>query len=178
MSRRKNNQRAMSDISLKDDVGAMRFRQHRPHSATCHQAGLGRDHTRIARRYGTKSPDRRDLRKLSGLARPDQATSVATDVGILWAEWRATVDRDGRPIPFRSAACHAFRSPTLQRLDRTGHGAHGGGDRCVFGIERMYYDKVRRCAVCGRSWHSPFLFELEWENVCQAGRPCPREHRP
>ena len=34
------------------------------------------------------------------------------------------------------------------------HGAQGGGDRSIFGIERMYYDKVRRCAVCGRSLHS------------------------
>src|ERR1700694_1547762 len=34
------------------------------------------------------------------------------------------------------------------------HGAHGGGDRCVFGIERMYRDITRRCAVCGRSLHS------------------------
>src|SRR3984893_6949911 len=38
------------------------------------------------------------------------------------------------------------------------HGAHGGGDRCVFGIERMYRDITRRCAVCGRSLHSRFLF--------------------
>src|SRR6266850_5388171 len=29
------------------------------------------------------------------------------------------------------------------------HGAKGGGDRCVFGIERMRYDKIPRCAVCG-----------------------------
>src|SRR6267378_1305075 len=38
------------------------------------------------------------------------------------------------------------------------HGAHGGSDRCVFGIERMYRDITRRCAVCGRSLHSRFLF--------------------
>src|SRR5712672_2502220 len=68
-----------------------------------------------------------------------------------------------------------FDSPR-HALDGTGHGAHRGGDRCVFRIERMYYDKVRRCAVCGRSWHSQFLFELEWESVFQAGRPCPKEH--
>src|SRR5450755_4414197 len=34
------------------------------------------------------------------------------------------------------------------------HGAHGGGDRCVFGVERMDYDKTLRCAVCGRILHS------------------------
>jgi len=31
------------------------------------------------------------------------------------------------------------------------HDAHGGGDRCVFGIERMYRDITRRRAVCGRA---------------------------
>src|SRR5260221_6139961 len=28
------------------------------------------------------------------------------------------------------------------------HGAKGGGDRGIFGIERMYRDTTRRCAVC------------------------------
>src|ERR1700730_5410548 len=44
-------------------------------------------------------------------------------------------------------------------LAGTDHGAHGGGDRCVFGIERMYGDS--RCAVCGQSLNSRFLFELK-----------------
>src|ERR1700693_4165286 len=60
-------------------------------------------------------------------------------------------------------------------LGGTGHGAHGGGERCVFGIEPMNCDKARRCTVCGCSLHSQFLFhsqflyELEWKSVCQAG---------
>jgi hypothetical protein len=54
-------------------------------------------------------------------------------------------------------------------LGGAGHGAHGGGDRSIFGIDRMYYDKVRRCAVWGRSMHSRFLIKLEWESVlCHA----------
>src|SRR6266404_1112636 len=38
------------------------------------------------------------------------------------------------------------------------HGAHGGGDRRVFGIKRMNRDITRRCAVCDRSVHSRLLF--------------------
>src|SRR5882724_11507563 len=54
-------------------------------------------------------------------------------------EWSACFD----------SACHA--------LGGGDHGAHGGGDRSIFWIERMYYDEVRRCAVCGRSLHRQFL---------------------
>src|SRR5258708_6877442 len=38
------------------------------------------------------------------------------------------------------------------------HGAHGGGDRRGFGIERMYRDIPGRCAVWGRSLHRRFRF--------------------
>jgi hypothetical protein len=34
-----------------------------------------------------------------------------------------------------------FDSPR-HALDGTGHGALGDDDRCVFGIERMYYDRT------------------------------------
>src|SRR6267143_1869591 len=65
-------------------------------------------------------------------------------------------------------------------LEGADHGAHGGGDRCVFGIERMYCDRPLRCAVYGRSLHSQFLFELEREAPAKScrSRPCPKEHRP
>src|SRR6266436_1021241 len=53
------------------------------------------------------------------------------------------------------------RFDSLSRaIYRAGHGAHGGGDRCIFGIERMYYDKTRRRAVSGGLLHSEFLIEL------------------
>src|SRR6266403_4321894 len=38
-------------------------------------------------------------------------------------------------------------------LAGTNRGTRGGNDRCIFGIERMYRDMPRRCAVCGRSFH-------------------------
>src|SRR5260221_6328415 len=42
------------------------------------------------------------------------------------------------------------RFDSLSRaLGGADHGAKGGGDRCVFGIERMYYDRTRRRAACG-----------------------------
>src|ERR1700682_624036 len=56
------------------------------------------------------------------------------------------------------------------------HGAHGGGDRCVFGIERMYCDKTRRSAVCGRSLHCQFLFELECGYPKSVFEGCPEIH--
>src|SRR2546428_9683179 len=58
------------------------------------------------------------------------------------------------------------------------HGAHGGGDRSVFGIERMYRDITRRCAVCGRSLHSQFLIELEWESVLFSVRSAEAHSNP
>jgi hypothetical protein len=45
----------------------------------------------------------------------------------------------------------------------TDHGAHRGGDRCVFGIERMRYDEIRRYVVRSRFRHGQFLVELEWQ---------------
>src|SRR5258706_5242131 len=58
-------------------------------------------------------------------------------------------------------------------LGGTSHCSYRGSDRRVLRIERMDYDKVRRCAVCGRSLHSQFLIELEWEK-----RPEPRLVKP
>jgi hypothetical protein len=45
-------------------------------------------------------------------------------------------------------------------LGRSEHGAHGGGNRCIFGIERMYRCITGRCAVFGQSLHGQLLFEL------------------
>jgi hypothetical protein len=44
------------------------------------------------------------------------------------------------------SACFDSAWHALRGADR---GAQGGGDRSIFGIERMYYGKVRRRAVCG-----------------------------
>src|SRR5258706_140134 len=53
------------------------------------------------------------------------------------------------------------RFDSLSRaLGGADHGAKGGGDRCVFGIERMRYDKILRCAVCRRSLHGDFLARM------------------
>src|SRR6266567_842885 len=41
------------------------------------------------------------------------------------------------------------------------HCAQGGGDRCIFGIERMYRDITRRCAFHSRFLRSRFLFRHE-----------------
>src|SRR5882757_2495678 len=45
------------------------------------------------------------------------------------------------------------------------HGAHGGGDRCVFGIERVCYDKTLRCAFCGKSLHRQVPLRLQWVSM-------------
>src|SRR6266436_10035211 len=55
------------------------------------------------------------------------------------------------------SARHAF--------GRADHGAHGGSEGNIVGIERMYYDMVRRRAFIDRFWHGPLLIELKWESM-------------
>src|SRR5258708_20548329 len=81
------------------------------------------------------------------------------------------------------------RFDSLSRaLGGADHGAKGGGDRCVFGIERMYYDRsthalapriileARPAIICVGAFVGPVMIRgiTDASTTRRASRPCTR----
>jgi hypothetical protein len=54
----------------------------------------------------------------------------------------------GEALSMRASNCPRASFP-WQALGGADHGAQGGGERSILGIERMHHDEVRRGAACG-----------------------------